>query len=457
MTTGIIKGTGYRARTGADQFRGVVAPSILPAWMFIGGSLPPLYQWNVLGTLGNSSTDTSVASAYQRGVFATPTWALPSGLLAGDVDVGTCTTPGGRTDSRFGSWATKTIAYSGGAMRNANSFYILQGSGHTTGFNNGVIGLGLENAVPLWENVSPCTPSSLIQGTPVAAPCSGSGGATYDPNTMPRFLDNRNVGGHAGYANQFFQGEDKLVISRALGIQGSGGSGAVLRTFDWASKGATNSATGWNGPPYTQYPVAFSNGSAGYGGIMCSASRGGVGHIYFTANNRMNVWIYPNATAAPISSIAFSGTAPDGYVGLCYDSDLDRLFLMDARTWRWQTWDCTTGANVTGLVASPPAFQDAANGTPNTCIEYDAVGKRYLLNASSTGGTDYATWWSIDPTTKAVAQLQITNAPSAGALGLKTFNRARIAPNLGIIVCANAAQSASNAILDTQVYWMRIR
>lgn len=457
MTTGIIQGTGYRARTVADKFRGSVAPSVLPAWMFSGGALTPLYQWNVLGVAGTAS-DTNVHSAFQRGVFASAPWALPSGLLAQDADVGTCLSPGGRTDSgtHFGSWMPRTVAYSGGALRNVNSFYILQGAGHTLGFNNVVIGIGLENAVPIWEPVSPGTPVAQIQGTPVGGNCLGLGGAVYSSATMPRFLDGRNVGGHAGYGNQYLQDEDKFMVSRALGLGGSGGSGAIIRTFDWASKGTTNSATGWN-TPATQYP-ALPNGTAGYGGAICYASRGGAGHIYsFADNNRLNVWIYPGATSNPVSSIAFQGTAPSGYVGMCHDPVNDRIVMVDAATWRWWRWNCVTGAQTTGLVPSPPAFVGVGNSSPNTCLEYDSIGQRYLLNAAQNNGTDYASWWAINPSDMSVVALQITNAPSPAMLqglpsGLKTFNRARYVPNLGIVVCANCNSDAS----DSQVYWMRV-
>ncbi len=459
MTTGIIQGTGYRARTGSDQFMGVVAPSILPAWMFIGGALPSLYQWNVLGVAGTAS-DTNVHSCFQRGIFASAPWALPSGFLAQDADVGTCLSPGGRTDSgaHFGSWMPRTVAYSGGALRNANSFYILQGAGHTLGFNNVVIGLGLENDVPKWEPVSPGTSVSRIQGTPVGGNCNGSGGAAYD-STMPRFLDGRNVGGHAGYGNQYLQNVDKFMISRGLGIGGSGPTGGgVIRTFDWASKGTTDNinATGWS-TPFSLYP-ALINGNAGYGGCMCYASRSGVDHIYSFANNaRLNVWIYPGSTSDQISSVAFQGTAPSGYVGMCHDPVLDRIVMVDAAAWRWWLWDCVTGAQTTGLVPSPPAGVGVGNSSPNTCLEYDSVGQRYLLNASNTNGTDYASWWSINPSNMSVAALPVTNAPPPAMLqgvasGLKTFNRARYVPNLGIVVCANCNSDA----LDTQVYWMRV-
>ncbi len=466
MTTGIIKGTGYRARTVADKYRGAIAPSVLPAWMFINGVLPPPYQWNPVGTSGS----TSVQTAYQRGVFASAPWTIPGGpglfgggLLAQDADVGACLTPGGANTSgqHFGSWFPRCGAYSGGALRQADSFYILAGAGHSLGFNNIVLGLPLEDAVPLWEPVSPGTPVSQIQGTPTGGNCNGPGGAAYT-SAIPRFLDGRNVGGHSGYANQFLQDENKFAISRCLGLGGSGGSGWVLRLFDWASKGTTSSVTGWNAPPpATQFPVMYSTG-AGYGDAMCYASRGGVGHIYFPAappsqNLRIYVWVYPGTTIAPISNLASIGTAQTNCRGMCYDSVLDRLVIIDSATWTWHTWDCTTGAHATGALINPNSYAPVAvgNPTPNTCLEYDSVANRYLLNVSDSKGTDYANWWAISPG-MSLTKLPITNAPPQTLLngtlnGLLTFNRARHVPNLGIVVCANS----DNDRADTQVYWMR--
>lgn len=462
---GLIAGTGFSPRQdAAAPVQGAVPRSSLPAWMFSGGVIKPPFTWFPIGTRGDPLSDTSLHDAYLRNPSAQ--WDLQ------DMDIGDCHRIGGYPpgvgsgQTRVGNWLGMSRAFSGAAVRNATSHYICQGAGHVYGFGNRALYIDLRQDKPLWALMSRGTPPTLIQGTPPGDPgapnpglCNGPGGVSPIPRLTQQFLDGRNIGGQTGYNLQYFQNLDKYVTGITLGPAVPGGfmGAGNIRTFDWsaagvAGGGAADSATGWNPTP-TQFPSTAGEGQ--YGLTCCYASRGGVDFYYIFTQGKFMFWNYPNAT---MSNFGSRGTLFEPwYKGMAYDSKRDQLVVLDHTKWRLYIWNCATGGAPIekNLITNIPVSLDS---TPNSCLEYDDVNDVLLFN----DGRQFGNWWTLDPKVLdanggyTLTPISVFNAPVTDATVL-TFNRARLVPNLGVIVCTNNSDLPPDFPLDSQLYAMRIR
>lgn len=251
--------------------------------------------------------------------------------------------------------------YSGGAVRNAGSVFLLKGGGHASTLNNIFIGIRLSADQPAWEVISPCTSAAQIQN-----PYNAEG----------FYLDGKMCAGHSAYKDWFIQSTDTYVqFGSGVSYTGAGGC-AEINSFDFSQRGSTDPLKGWS-----RHPINVTNKIYGDPNWV-------VGDILYTSDG----------VAVSAGRLSDANLTPQGnFRGGIYDERYGACFVDTKRgnpvwggmldpVWGGSQLLYRIGASALSIVGAPVPYHVYGGGV------YVPFSDRYLLLA-----TGHSEMYSINP------------------------------------------------------------